>query len=90
MSKIRFQVCEITNGNLKHYYKNAKGMFWLSSNRATSLTLAEAREILTYYAIYEPERNLFIQAEWECHFRETDKNGIIIHNTILELCNNYI
>lgn len=75
----RYQVCEISNGNLKHYYKNPKrDIFWMSYHRATMLTLEEARQIVENYRKTNPERNLFIQAEWECHFRETDRFGSIL------------
>ena len=76
---MKYQVCEITNGNLKHYYRNKKkNIAWMSGHRASMLTLEEAKRVIDIYRETEPERNLFIQADWECHFRETDRYGIII------------
>ena len=77
-SKTKFQVCEIQNGILKHFYHSAKrNISWMSRTRATDLTLEEAREVLKKYAETEPDRNLFIQANWECHYRPVDRYGII-------------
>ena len=70
----RYQVCEISNGDLKHYYKNRKNSIaWMSYHRASMLTLEEANEIVRNYAIKDPNRNLFIQSEYDCYFRETDR-----------------
>lgn len=75
----RYQVCEISNGNLKHYYRNAKNnIAWMSYHRASMLTIDEANEIIRYYAMMEPERKLFIQSEDDCHFRETNRYEVIL------------
>ena len=77
--KMRYQVCEIINGDLKHYYKSPRqNIAWMSRHRASRLTLEEAREILANYSKIDPERDLFIQSEYDCHFRETDKYGVIL------------
>lgn len=74
-SPIRYQICEIRNGKLYHYYHAPSGKSRMSYTRATMLTLEEAREILKDYP-HHPE--FFMQSEYDCHFRETDENGLII------------
>lgn len=70
---MRYQVCEITEGTLRHFYLNPKGKPRMSKNRATMLTHETAMEVLAAY----PHRDLFIQAEHDCHFREIDSEGLI-------------
>lgn len=65
-----YEVCEINRGTLKHFYIS-KGNPRMSKNKATLLTLEEAREILAEY----PHQNLFIQSEYDCHFRKVDSSG---------------
>lgn len=65
-----YEVCEITKGVLKHYYVS-KGKPRMSKDKATLLTLEKAREVLAEY----PHRNLFIQSEYDCHFRKVDPSG---------------
>lgn len=75
----KYQVCEIVNGDLKHYYRNIKrNIAWMSYHRASMLSLEEAMEILADYKKAEPERSLFIQSEYDCHFRQTDRNDVIL------------
>ena len=77
--RMRYQVCEIKNGNLKHFYRsNRTGEWFFSSNKATMLELGQAREILRDL----PGRDLFIQSEYDCHFREIDSNGYCISMNI--------
>ena len=80
MKRPRYQICEISsNGDIKHYYVNKKKKIsWMSNHRASMLTLEEARKILASYQDIDPERDLFIQAEWEEYFMETDKYDIIL------------
>lgn len=76
---MKYQVCEIKNGNLRHfYYSEKKDIFWMSANKAYNLSLEEARSVLEHYRKTKPERDLFIQSEWDCHFRETDRDGYIV------------
>lgn len=70
---MRYQVCEIINGTLRHFY-NGHRKPRMSKNRATMLTHKEAMEVLAAYSHHD----LFIQAEYECHFRETDPDGLIL------------
>lgn len=74
---MRYQVCEIKNGTLRHFYRSEAGVFF-SSNKATMLELGQAREILRDL----PGRDLFIQSEYDCHFREIDSNGYCISMNI--------
>lgn len=69
-----YEVCEITQGTLRHFRVSLSGHKYMSKNKATLLTLEEAREILAEY----PHRNLFIQSEYDCHFRKVDSSGYCI------------
>lgn len=61
------------NGTLRHFY-NGHRKPRMSKNRATMLTHEAATEIIKTH----PHHNLFIQAEYECHFREIDSEGHIL------------
>lgn len=72
---MRYQVCSIKNGELRHFYRNNGGRMWMSTNKATMLTLEQARGILKSHRHHS---EMFIQAEYECHFREVDEDDHVI------------
>ena len=77
--KTRYQVCEIKNGKLTHFFRSPSGRVRMSGNRATMLTIGQAIEILRDYKHHD----LFIQSEYDCHFREIDEDGRIINPVLV-------
>lgn len=71
---MKYEVCEITEGILRHFWVSSSGCRFMSRNKASLFSLEEAREILAEY----PHRNLFIQSEYDCHFRKVDSSGYCI------------
>ena len=69
---MRYQVCENKNGTLKHFYRGKSGIR-MSRNKATMLTYGQAKEIMR-----DLPGELFIQSEYDCHFREVKEDGTII------------
>ena len=68
-----YQVCKTKNGVLRHYYIG-ENHAWFSRIKATNFTLEEAREILRKH----PDEDIFIQSQYDCHWRDTDKDGYIL------------
>ena len=79
MPKFQYQLCEIRNGTLYHYfYSKKENTGWMSSNKATNMLYEEAKQVLNHYRVTEPNRFFFIQAEYEIHYRKVDRNGFIL------------
>lgn len=79
MPKFQYQLCEIRNGDLYHYYfSKSRSTGWMSSNKATNMEYEEAKRVLKQYSETEPNRFFFIQAEYEVHYRKVDRNGFIL------------
>lgn len=72
---MKAQVCEITNGTLRHFYVAPNGRIRMSRTHATTLPIERAREIIKNYS----HHNLFIQSEYDCHFRKTDSDNRILN-----------
>ena len=76
----RYQLCVIKNGELRHYYYSPeRNRAWMSVNRATMMSKARAMEIMLCYTRMRPEMEIFIQSEYDCHFREVDEDNNIIN-----------
>lgn len=69
-----YEVCEIIDGSVRRYYRAPKGTAYMSRNKASVLSYTEALEVIKEV----PTRDLFIQSENDCHFREVDEEGRII------------
>lgn len=75
----RYQLCELVDHQLKHYYFSERnGIGFFSRNKATTLSVTEASDLLNHYRTTEPSRDIFVQSEYDCHYRQTDMHDYVL------------
>lgn len=66
---MKYQVCVIKEGVLRHFYRKPDGKERFSRIKATTFNIyEEAVDIMRQYP------DSFIQSEYDCHFRQTDSD----------------
>lgn len=76
----KYQICLITRAEcgttLRHLYTcEQTGTQYFSCNHANNYTYEQAKSVLATISQSYPDA--FIQSEYDCHYRETDRTGTV-------------